>query len=259
MNVPSIESGVDTSQQMIRVSGDGVFATLQGEGISAGRPSVFLRTQDCNLHCGAEKIGWRCDADYTWDKKMPEYKTGLRLASPVEIAEEIKDTWRSTFGNDGLTIEPNVVFTGGEPLLQQTKLEKVLRLLPGWHSEVETNGTVIVGGGLHQSQINCSPKLASSGNTQRARRRPEALRSIAAAEDHWFKFVVMSSFDIQEILEVMDIANNGNFERVLLMAQGVKASELADATRWLSGVARTLGCKVTERNHIYWYGNERRT
>jgi ribosomal protein L11 len=69
----------------------------------------------------------------------------------------------------------------------------------------------------------------------------------------------MSSFDIQEILEVMDIANNGNFERVLLMAQGVKASELADATRWLRGVARTLGCKVTERNHIYWYGNERRT
>ena len=38
-----------------------IFASIQGEGASAGTPSVFARLSLCNLACS-----W-CDTAYTWD------------------------------------------------------------------------------------------------------------------------------------------------------------------------------------------------
>ena len=45
-----------------------IFYSIQGEGVSIGRPSVFLRTALCNLKCK-----W-CDTPYTWDWKKYDIK-----------------------------------------------------------------------------------------------------------------------------------------------------------------------------------------
>jgi len=61
-----------------KVSGDRVFATLQGEGLNeseggtAGCPAVFFRLHLCNLHCGFPR-GWQCDTGYTWDTRRQEF------------------------------------------------------------------------------------------------------------------------------------------------------------------------------------------
>ena len=57
---------------MLRVSKqpDGqpeIFYSLQGEGVTTGIPSVFLRLALCNLACS-----W-CDTRYTWDWEQHDY------------------------------------------------------------------------------------------------------------------------------------------------------------------------------------------
>lgn len=36
---------------MFLLSGDGIFYTIQGEGVSIGKPAIFMRLHMCNLHC----------------------------------------------------------------------------------------------------------------------------------------------------------------------------------------------------------------
>src|SRR3990167_4941805 len=88
-----------------------IFASLQGEGPSAGKPCSFIRLSRCNLACV-----W-CDTAYTWrfagDKRphrdgiVYDRKANQVSLSPLEAARSID------------RLPPRrLVVTGGEPLLQ---------------------------------------------------------------------------------------------------------------------------------------------
>lgn len=120
---------------MIRVRE--VFATMQGEGSQAGRPSVFVRLAGCNLWSGHQQqreqghgaCALWCDTDFVG---------GDVVAAPelVQRVQALTAGWAV----------PHVTITGGEPLLQLVRPAgaEVVRALraAGVRVAVETNGTV---------------------------------------------------------------------------------------------------------------------
>ena len=134
--------------------------TIQGEGASAGRPVMFLRTSFCNLRCV-----W-CDTPYTWNWKGTDYEHPDKFDPKKEVHDMTADEIVQQIQLNGKDIKA-LVISGGEPMLQQSKLIDVLRPLKqdGYWVEIETNGTIAPTQEFSDliDQINCSPKLASSG------------------------------------------------------------------------------------------------
>ncbi|MCY4619103.1 MAG: 7-carboxy-7-deazaguanine synthase QueE [Chloroflexi bacterium] len=220
-----------------------VFASIQGEGNSAGRPSTFVRLSLCNLSCA-----W-CDTRYTWD--WEHYDPNSEIVG-VESAEIV---WLVT----ELGVE-NVVITGGEPLLQQHGLSVVAESLvqAGYRIEIETNGTLEPQIALKErvAQWNVSPKLFNSGNALDRRLVDRPLRWFAGTEQAWFKFVIDAPTDLEEVATLVHHYRIPR-DRVILMPQGTTAVELGDRSAWLAEVCARQGYRFSTRMHILLWGDER--
>ncbi|MHA1829437.1 MAG: 7-carboxy-7-deazaguanine synthase QueE [Candidatus Heimdallarchaeaceae archaeon] len=240
--------------EMLKVSGDGVFATLQGEGITAGLPVVFLRLHYCNLTCG-DPDGWQCDTAYTWDKRTAEYWQEPEDWSYEEISSSVEKAWISGFGGEQ---DRRLVITGGEPLIQQKKIAKLLDELPGWNVEIETNGTIMPIPELYACQFNCSPKLANSGNPLQERYKPEVLRVINSLTRSQFKFVAEDLLDLDEITQIVADCQLDP-DKILVMPEGQTAEAVEIKAGRLRSAVESRGWKITMRNQLVWYGPKRRT
>ena len=148
-----------------------IFYSLQGEGRSSGRPSVFVRASLCNLSCR-----W-CDTDYTWNWESTEHRHD-RDQEPgyakYRMEEQIVDLPVPEVGRLVADFAcRQVILTGGEPLIQQTEwigLMDCLRAIdPRYSFEVETNATLPPDPGFLDriDRINASPKLANWACRQR--------------------------------------------------------------------------------------------
>ncbi|PXW78122.1 organic radical activating enzyme [Blastomonas natatoria] len=231
-----------------------IFHSLQGEGISLGRPSVFVRLSGCNLACH-----W-CDTPYTWffdghpgahrgDRQYERRSNSVTL-DVGDIAARIR-----AFDCH------HIVFTGGEPLLQQPALAGLCALLgPDYHIEIESNGTVALTPGFasHVDQLNLSPKLGHSGNTDTARLNRDALAIHARDPRAWFKFVIADPDDAEEVAALAErfaIAA----ERIILMPEGTTPADLRARSAWLAPLCLDRGWRFTDRLHIHLYGDTRGT
>ena len=223
-----------------------IFASLQGEGPSAGRPSVFVRLSNCNLACV-----W-CDTAYTWRFTGPD---GFeRKANQLVLSEA--DTAARIFAFNGTRL----VVTGGEPLLQAPALAKLLALLPAMHIEIETNGTVAPPLALDAlvHQYNVSPKLAHSGNPGALALIPERLAAFAADCRAYFKFVIAAPGDVAEVLALAETYSIPR-ERLFLMPEGTDSATLRTRARWLAEICADEGLRLSDRLHIHLYGDTRGT
>lgn len=243
-----IKSHPDT----LKVSGDQIFATLQGEGVTAGQPAIFLRLHFCNLACS-----W-CDTGYTWDKNREEFWKELVDWTLPETAGNVELTWSKEFGGQVSDSEKRIVITGGESLLQQKKIVELLNYLPNWNVEIETNGTIAPLQELYNSQINCSPKLENSNNSKNRRFRPEVLKIINELPNSWFKFVVTTQTDLEEIDQIVKQCNLTP-EKILIMPEGVTLDATTAHLVIVEEAVKEKGWNVTKRNQLEWFGNKRRT
>lgn len=110
-----------------------VFQSVQGEGAFCGTFATFVRLAGCNLACPF------CDTGYASEGVGQEIP-------PAQLATLIGDAW-------------HVVWTGGEPLLQQDAIYETIALLdPDVIHELETNGTIIPAEPNEFMAITVSPK-----------------------------------------------------------------------------------------------------
>lgn len=236
------------------VSGDGVFATRQGEGMTAGDDVVFLRLHLCNLHCGMNG-GWRCDAFYTEDFTTKEFWTEAKQWSISETAEKLNTEWENGHPENN---KKKVVVSGGEPLIQQDRILKLKEVMPEWQFEIETNGTIVPSPELADCQFNCSPKLANSGNRLAARYKPEALKAINSMPNSQFKFVVSEPEDLLEVDKIVAECEL-DMEKVQIMPEGWSVDEVSAHAEAVSSEVAQRGYQIIQRNQLIWYGNKRRT
>jgi organic radical activating enzyme len=100
-----------------------IFYSIQGEGVHAGIPHIFVRFSGCNMACNRKTHGFDCDTDF-------ESKTMMTASEIVEA-----------MGRLSIRCE-RALLTGGEPMLHVT--ERFLQMLKSWgyYVAMETNGTV---------------------------------------------------------------------------------------------------------------------
>lgn len=230
-----------------------IFASLQGEGPSIGRPVAFVRLSRCNLACN-----W-CDTAYTWrftgdNRPHRDGLTFERQANQIVLDEADVAARIMALGQDRLVI------TGGEPLLQGAALARMVALLDGLDVEIETNGTVAPHPALDPlvSQYNVSPKLAHSGNPAELALIPERLAVWRDDDRAWFKFVVATAADLAEVIALIETHGLPR-SRIFLMPEGTSSAVLREREGWLAPLALEHGLRLTDRMHIHLYGDTRGT
>jgi len=220
-----------------------IFYSVQGEGISSGKPAVFLRLSLCNLACS-----W-CDTKYTWLFPSEDASRYIIKMSADEIAQIIM-----SYGCHLLVV------TGGEPMLQQKELLSLLKNLKqkGFNFEIETNGTI-----LPESEIvklidhwNISPKLNNSGNQSSLREKPECYRFFNDLASSHFKFVIDNESDFQEV-KTMAHKYGIRAEKIILMPQAIDRQILLQKSRWLVELCKSEGYLFSVRLQILLWGNKR--
>ena len=224
-----------------------IFHSIQGEGLLAGVPSIFIRTSGCNLRCH-----W-CDTAYaSWKPEGPEM-------SIEEILKKITE-WNCD----------HVVLTGGEPMIAPDlpELATVLKKQEK-HITIETAGT-IPPNGITCDLASLSPKLSNS--TPPASRDPawskkhEATRLQPAVISDWIrnynfqlKFVVSSENDLVEIKSLLLNLPPVPADRILLMPEGIDVKTLATRSLWLVDICKREGFRFCPRLHIELFGHTRGT
>jgi 7-carboxy-7-deazaguanine synthase len=121
-----------------------VFYSVQGEGVHAGRASVFLRFTGCNMKCQME-AGPKSPGGFDCDT---EFESGRAMTIDEVCAAVVEEAGKCRW----------IIASGGEPALQLDS--ELVRALHdnGFQIAIETNGSVEVCPEI--DWITVSPKVA---------------------------------------------------------------------------------------------------
>ncbi len=229
-----------------------IYRSRQGEGLLTGVESLFVRTSGCNLRC------WFCDTPYTsWEPEGEDW-------SLEEIAAQIEQ-----LASTPAPAARHVVITGGEPMLfgELIPLCQTLREA-GLHITLETAGTLYLPVAcdlmsISPKRANSTPSFEAAGKWrerhERSRHVPEVIRRLTDEYDYQLKFVIETPADCEDVQLYLTEFPHFRSDRVLLMPQGILASELAAKAAWLEPYCQKQGFTFCPRKHIEWYGARRGT
>jgi organic radical activating enzyme len=254
------------------------FYSIQGEGISSGIPSYFVRLGICNLTCGMSraftnqlmkdqnledgeifegdlhkegKATWTCDSTSQW----------LWRGEDKEFDYLINRWKEEGVYNDILNGTVHIIWTGGEPTIKGHQVA-IVNFTNYWLSrhldetvkpyyEIETNGTVVIDELFNMiDQINCSPKLANSGMTEKQRINPEAIKRIMQHPNYQFKFVISTEEDVQELFRDFVEPFNIPLKNVVCMPGLDDVADFEERTQFCLEMAKKYRFRGLTRLHI---------
>ncbi|MEW5758262.1 MAG: 7-carboxy-7-deazaguanine synthase QueE [Candidatus Omnitrophota bacterium] len=170
---------------MIKAKISEIFKSIQGEGVYAGIPQVFIRFHGCCINCDF------CD---TRNLSFKEYSLG----SLIKEINKFKHSYHS------------LALTGGEPLMHKDFLREVLPLLKKYKRTIylETNGTLpeslkeII---KYIDIIAMDFKLPSSTKRNSFWREHSEFLSIAATKNVFTKAVICSTTKFSDLITAIEI------------------------------------------------------
>jgi organic radical activating enzyme len=246
------------------------FYSVQGEGKNVGTPSLFARFGGCNLECkgfGCEFISPAdnskligCDSIFAVERKhfssfWERYDDSQKLFD--KITEPISD----------LRFLPNIVITGGEPLIYHNDnvFYGFLNLLlkRGFKVFIETNASVNIDfckfKAYKQAYFSMSVKLSNSGEKYEKRVNKNAVANIAQnSKEAFFKFVLDKKMIKSGLAkkEIEDITN-GVEASVFCMPLGKNNKEINRNGGEVVKFCLENGYNYTDRIHIRLWGDKR--
>ena len=240
------------------------FYSIQGEGSRQGIPSVFVRSGLCNFTCQ----GFGCSL------KAPDGETVHGCDSIRAVSPKFRENWKSFVNYEDLVdeiddlmptfskhniIKPDLVFTGGEPLIywddpvfQRTLSHYISR---GHKVTIETNAAMDIDfTRKYQEQImfSMSVKLSNSGEPEHKRINIDNITKIIEnCPDSFLKFVVSKDTWEQDWKEIREILKNlPGFATVYLMPMGENQKELKKNAEFVVQKCIELGFNYSDRIHI---------
>ena len=233
-----------------------VAGTIQGEGILAGTPSLFLRLAGCNMLCH-----WNSEA-----KKNIACDTPHALNPSQGHPESIEAVVKKILKHCGAI--RHLVITGGEPLLQASELRELLDTLHhspmSFHITVESNGSLFAPELLPYVDLwSFSPKLYPVFVPAQRISQEEYYRSLNA----WLqaiqfpsrvqlKFVVGACEDHVTLLDFLSHLQLRTPDTVMLMPLGATQEELAQSAPIALEMAIRYGFRFAPRLQIMLWGNK---
>jgi len=255
------------------------FYSVQGEGISSGIPSYFIRLSHCNLRCGMSqafinnirkqgesaledgeifvgdlhaqgKATWTCDSTSQW-----------AIRGESRDFRYLIDQWQSQgIYEDILDGTIHLIWTGGEPTIPKQQ-EAIINFFDYWHkndivanvyNEVETNGTYYIKDELFNllDQINCSPKLSNAGMPKKMTIKPDAIERIMEHNNYQFKFVISNEGDIEEVFSDFVVPFNIPLANVVCMPGLDDQEDFHERTEWVLEMAKKYKFRGLTRLHI---------
>lgn len=213
--------------------------TLQGEGVNAGVPSTFIRLQGCTLQCV-----W-CDTLDVWPHGNEySFEEVFKMFEEIDLIKKFRNG-------------QHLILTGGSPLKQQKRLYNFLQAFYhkyGFYpyTEIENESVLMPDPNLAGLIVcwNNSPKLANSGMKERARYKPEVIKDLAQRPNSWFKFVVASEDDWDEINGYYLKTDLIDKSQIILMPEGQTQEELMKTRELTADIAIREGVRFSDRTHV---------